>query len=101
MHNPILPLWIREFEYISYFQEKRFMEVLPVVEAIPEGLWDMMYALSCYGHLGMKEKARALVRQLSHENRLVDFSAIAAREPYASHGTRKLLVSGIDEALRS
>ncbi|MCB1379237.1 MAG: winged helix-turn-helix domain-containing protein [Alphaproteobacteria bacterium] len=97
--NPIPPTWHREFECLSYFPEGQFAEVLSGVEAIPEGFWDCMYAMACYGHLGLRDKARACMARFEAEGRVPDFMAGAAQEPYRDPDVRERMVSGLRAAL--
>lgn len=98
--NRMPPFWLTEFECISRFGEGHFAEVLPGVEPMTDGAWDMMYAMACYGHLGMKDKARETVRRFRDQGREVDFMMGAAREPYVNSETRDLLAAGLKAAQR-
>jgi len=97
--NRMPPLWLTEFECFSRFAERDYAGVLAGVEAVPDGTWDMMYALACYGHLGLKDKARATLKSFRDQGRAVDFLAGAAREPYVAAETRALLADGLKKAL--
>jgi TolB-like protein len=97
--NRMPPFWLTEFECVSKFAEERFAEVLPGVEPLSDTAWDMMYALACYGHLGLKDKARATLASFREAGRDVDFLAGAAREPYVAAETRALLADGLKKAL--
>jgi len=97
--NRMPPFWLTEFECISRFAEGHFAAVLPGVEPTTDGAWDMMYALSCYGHLGLKDKARETVKRFRDHGREVDFMMGAAREPYVKSETRDLLAAGLKAAL--
>lgn len=97
--NPIPPSWHYEFECLSYFPEGRFVDVLPGVEAIPEGLWDSMYAMACYGHLGMVDKARECKARFAAEGRMPDLMRGAESEPFVEASVRKLLLDGLTRAL--
>jgi TolB-like protein len=97
--NPIPPIWLWDFECISYFGEERYELVLPGVEAIPEGIWDGMYQMACYGHLGMREQARTCMARLRTGGRNADLMAVAAAEPYADPSTRTQLQEGVRKAL--
>ena len=97
--NRMPPFWLTEFECISRFGEGQFVEVLPGVEPMTDGAWDMMYAMACYGHLGLKDKARATLKRFRDQGREVDFMMGAAREPYVSLETRELLAAGLKAAL--
>jgi tetratricopeptide (TPR) repeat protein len=97
--NPIPPIWHQEFECLSYFPEGGFADVLPGVEAIPEGFWDSMYAMACYGHLGLADKARNCMARFAAEGRVPDLIAGAEKEPFADRSVRKLLLDGLRTAL--
>jgi TolB-like protein len=97
--NRMPPFWLTEFECVSKFVEERFAEVLPGVEPMIDGAWDMMYALSCYGHLGFKDKARETLQRFRDHGRQIDFMLGAAREPYVNPATRELLQTGLKTSL--
>jgi TolB-like protein len=97
--NPIPMLWYAEFGAIQAFLEGRYAEAIPPLEAIPDGGWDMMYALSCYGHLGLRQKALDCRQRFASEGRHLDFVAAAQAEPYRNAEVRERLVSGIVKAL--
>ena len=96
--NPLPPVWLAEFDCLTRFGEERYAEVLAGVEAVPDGAWDMMYALACYGHLGLSEKARATLARFHSQGRRPDFRLGAEREPYANPAVRKLLIEGLKRA---
>jgi TolB-like protein len=96
--NPLPPIWLTEFECITRFGEERFAEVLAGVEVIPDGTWDMMYALACYGHLGLADKAKATLARFASQGRRPDFGLGAEREPYTDPAIRKLLIDGLKKA---
>ena len=97
--DPIPPPWIAEFRSIIDFSDGRYAEALPGLEAIPDGAWDMMYALSCNGHLGLADRARTCLARCKAEGRLLDFLAGAAREPYRNSEVKERLADGIRKAL--
>jgi adenylate cyclase len=97
--NRAPPSWLTEFECISKFQEGLFGDVLPGVEPVDDGAWDMMYALACYGHLGLKEKARLTLKRFRDQGREIDFLSGAAREPYRDQAIQDLLNRGLRMAL--
>ena len=72
--------------------------VLAGVEVIPDGTWDMMYALACYGHLGLADKAKATLARFASQGRRPDFGLGAEREPYTDPAIRKLLIDGLKKA---
>lgn len=97
--NPIPPLCCAEFKGVVDFVDGRYAEALPGLEAIPDGAWEMMYALACYGHLGLADKARAVLARFEAEGRSLDFVAAAAREPYRDPEVRGRLIAGLEKAL--
>ena len=97
--NPLPPLWYGEMGGIVSFIEGRYDAVLPAFEAIPEGAWDMMYVLSCCGHLGLQDKARACLARLRQEGRNPDFLQAARAEPYRDPEPRERLIAGLAKAL--
>jgi len=97
--NPIPPLCCAEFKGIVDFVDGRYAEALPGLEAIPDGAWEMMYALACYGHLGLADKARVVLARFAAEGRNPDFVAAAGREPYRNPEVRNRLIEGLKKAL--
>jgi TolB-like protein len=97
--NPLPPLWYPEFAAVTAIFEGRYEEALVPFEDIPDAAWDMMHALCCYGHLGLKDKARNCLARLQHERRQLDFIAGASAEPYLGPEPRERLIAGISKAL--
>jgi hypothetical protein len=77
------------------FVEGRYDETLAGVEPIPEPAWDIIYALACYGLMGEKSKARALLARLAEAGRNPDWALGISREPYRDPTVRERLCEGI------
>jgi tetratricopeptide (TPR) repeat protein len=97
--NPLPPIWYAEFESLIEFAEGNFPKALAGIEAIPEAAWDVMYMLACYGHLGMRDKARAAVAGLRQLGVDADFLLGASREPFRDSAIRDNLMAGLNKAL--
>ena len=95
--NP-LP-WFTENVALIAFQEERYRDAIPGFAAISDFAWDMMYLIACYGHLGERDKARAIVERFAAEGRVFDYFAAAAREPYRESIDRERLMAGLKLAL--
>lgn len=95
--NP-LP-WVAQYEPLMAFQEHRFRDAIPALLPCSELAWQMMYLIACYGHLGEKHEAQAIVARFAAQGRVLDFHAAAAREPYVDRAARERLVEGIRLAL--
>lgn len=81
------------------FQEYRFQNAIPALLPCSELAWQMMYLIACYGHLGERHEAQAIVARFGAEGRVLDFHAAAAREPYLDPAARERLREGIRLAL--
>lgn len=97
--EPLPPRWFAEFVGVGAFAEGRYEETLAGVEPIAEFAWDNMYALACYGHLGMADRAREMRAYLQRQGRNVDWRLGASREPYKDDGVRERLIAGLNAAL--
>lgn len=95
--NP-LP-WVAEYVSLIAFQEERYRDAIPGLAAKSACAWQMMYLISCHGHLGECDKARAIVERFASEGRVFDFLTAAAREPYRSPEPRERLIEGLRKAL--
>ena len=49
------------------FVDGRYAEALPGLEAVPDGAWEMMYALACYGHLRLEDRAMTVLARFAAE----------------------------------
>ena len=97
MPNP-LP-WVAQYVSLMAFHEDRFRVAIPALLLNSDAAWQMMYLVACYGHLGEREEAQAVVSRFAAQGRVLDFHAAAAREPYADRASRERLVEGIRLAL--
>lgn len=97
MPNP-LP-WDAQYVSLIAFHEDRFRDAIPALLRSSEAAWQMMYLIACYGHLGERHKAQAVVARFAAQGRVLDFHAAAAREPYVDPAARERLVEGIRLAL--
>ena len=97
--NPLPPLWYGEFSSLIDFTEGHYEQAIGGFDAIPEAAWDVMYALACYGHLGLRDRAKTALeafRQLGVE---ADFLFGASREPFRDPANRERLAEGLRKAL--
>ena len=97
--EPLPPPWFAEFAGINAFAEGRYRETLTGVEPVTEFAWDNMYALACYGHLGMVDQARDMRASLQRQGRNVDWHLGVSHEPYRDAGVRDRLLAGLNAAL--
>ena len=97
--DPMPPIWFGEFLGVIAFAEGNYEESAAGVEAVPDCAWDMMYALACYGHLGHRDKAAAVLARMKSGGRTHDFLYWANREPFRHPEPRSRLVEGLELAL--
>ena len=97
--EPLPPLWYAEFNSVVAFAEGQYEEALAGVEPLPEMAWDIMYALSCCGHLGRTDQARATLARLQQEGRAPDWLYGVSREPFGDGHLRERLIKGLELAL--
>ena len=97
--NPLPPLWYAEFRAIAIFVEGRYAEALPAFAAVPDGAWDVMYAMACLGHLGKHELAAECKTRYEANGRTWDLLKGARGEPYVNPESRERLITGIEKAL--
>ena len=50
--DPLPPVWYAEFAGVADFVEGQYQSCLEAFSAVPDGAWDVMYALSCLGLMG-------------------------------------------------
>ncbi len=93
--EPLPPPWFAEFNSVIAFAEERYEETLAGVEPQGEMAWDIMYALSCYGHLGKVEQARAALARLREQGRDPDWQLGVSHEPYRDPAVRERLIEGL------
>jgi TolB-like protein len=94
--NPLPPPWYAEFTAVVHFVEGAYETALPAFLAVPEGAWDCMYALACFGQLGDSAQARSLIQRYS--NRGWDFLKGATAEPFVDPEPRERLIQGLKKA---
>ncbi len=97
--EPLPPPWYARFNSVIAFVEGRYDETLAGFEPQAEMAWDIMYALSCCGHLGRAEQARATLARLQQEGRDPDWRFGVKREPYRDARLRAHLINGLELAL--
>lgn len=97
--NPLPPLWYPEFRAVGAFAEGRYAEALPHFIAIPDGIFDNMYAMACLGHLGDREQAAACRMRYETNGKKWDLLKGARGEPYVNLESRERLITGIEKAL--
>ena len=97
--EPMPPPWYARFNSVIAFVEGHYEETLAGVEPQVEMAWDIMYALSCYGHLGRAEQALATLAQLQKQGRVPDWLLGVSREPYKDVIVRERLLAGLEMAI--
>jgi TolB-like protein len=97
--DPLQPLWYAEFGAVCDFAEGHYVKALPAFLAIPDGAWDVMYALACVGQIGDVEGAQQLKSRINAAGRQWDFSKGAHAEPYRDPAIRERLSEGIRMAM--
>jgi TolB-like protein len=97
--EPLTPPWYPRFNGVIAFVEGRCEEALAGVGPQSERAWDLMYALSCCGHLGRVEQARATLARLAETGRNPDWALGISREPYSDPLVRDRLSEGIRLAI--
>jgi TolB-like protein/DNA-binding SARP family transcriptional activator len=97
--NPLPPLWYGDMRGVADFAEGQYAAALPAFAAVRDCAWDVMYVLSCLGHLGKRTEAIALLSRLRAAGRNWDFLAAAAAEPYRAGEPRQRLIAGLETAL--
>lgn len=96
--TPHAPPWIEQFHSIIAFHEGRYREALTGLTN-DDFAWQTMNQIACYGHLGERHDAQAIVARFAAQGRALDFHAAAAREPYVDRAARERLIEGIRLAL--
>ena len=97
--NPLPPIWYPEFRAIAAFVEGRYAEALPCFAAIPDCVFDNMYAMACLGHLGDRERAVACRARYEARGKTWDLLEGAKGQPYVNPEPRERLITGIEKAL--
>ncbi len=98
--NPNPPLWFAEYAAKIAFQEARYRDAIPGLLPLFDNASDMMYLIACYGYLGERDKAQAIIDRFAAQGRMFDFFAAAAREPYRDPELRERLIAGLKLALQ-
>jgi len=97
--EPLPPLWFGEFSSILAFAEGRYAEALEGTEPLVEFAWDAMYALASCGHLGLVERAKAILTRFRQQGPDPDWLMGVSHEPFREKGVRERLVAGLNIAL--
>lgn len=99
--NPLPPIWFSEFRALADFLDGDYARALPAFLAVPEGAWDTMYALACFGLLGDRAGASRLLKGMPDRGRAWNFHRAAGREPFRGPEGRERLISGLAMALEA
>jgi TolB-like protein len=97
--EPLPPVWFAEFAGVQAFAEGRYEEALEGTLPMADFAWDAMYALSCCGHLGLVDRARALLTPFRKRGPDPDWSVGVAHEPFRNREVRERLEAGLRVAL--
>jgi len=97
--EPLPPFWFKEFNSVLAFAEGRYAEALEGVEPLAEFAWDTMYALSCCGHLGLAERAKAIYARFREYGPDPDWRIGVSHEPFRDKEVRERLRAGLNMAL--
>ena len=97
--EPLPPPWFAEFAGVLAFVEGRYAESLEGTEPQADFAWDTMYALSCCGHLGLADRARAILAPFRQRGPDPDWLLGVSHEPYRDKGVRERLIAGLNTAL--
>ena len=97
--DPLQPIWYTEFAAVCHFVEGQYAKAVPAFIAIPDGAWDMMYALACYGLMGEKSNAREILAKLARAGKSPDWSLGISREPFRDPQIKERISEGIRIAL--
>jgi hypothetical protein len=97
--NPYPPEWYGEFRAVAAFIAGRYQDARTGFETAPDTYWDKLYLLACYGHLGLREEARALIAWLGTQFPKLQPVEAARAEPFWREEDRARLVEGVEKAL--
>jgi hypothetical protein len=97
--EPLPPLWFGEFAGVLAFAEGRYAETLEGMEPLVEFAWDTMYALASCGHLGLVERAKAILARFRQRGPDPDWLLGVSHEPFKDKSVRERLISGLNTVL--
>jgi TolB-like protein len=97
--EPLPPLWFGEFASVLAFAEERYLATLEGTEPLVEFAWDTMYALASCGHLGLVERAKAILSRFRQQRPDPDWMLGVLHEPFRDKGVCERLVAGLNIAL--
>lgn len=97
--EPLPPIWFSEIAGFLAFAEGRYAEALEGFEPLAEIAWDALYALASCGHLGLEERARAILARLRQHGPDPDWRVGVSHEPFRDKEVRERLVAGLNKAL--
>ena len=72
---------------------------MELAEPIAEFAWDAMYALASCGHLGLAERAKAILAGFRQRGPDPDWLLGVSREPFRDREVRERLAAGLNMAL--
>ena len=94
-----LPLaWFNEIGSLMAFIEGRYAEALEGFEPLGDFAWDIMYALSSCGHLGLADRAKAILSRFQKLGPEPDWFLGASRDPFRDRSLNDRLVAGLNRA---
>jgi predicted Zn-dependent protease len=97
--EPLPPAWYGEFAGVLAFAEGRYAETLEGTEPQAEFAWDTMYALASCGHLGLAERAKAILARFRQQGPDPNWLVGISHEPFRDKEVRERLVEGLNTAL--
>lgn len=97
--EPLPPRWFNEFAGVLAFAEGHYLEALEGTEPLAEFAWDAMYALASCGHLGLTDRARAILAPFKQRGADPDWRIGVSHEPFRDKGVRERLIAGLNMAL--
>ena len=97
--EPLPPIWFSEIAGFLAFAEGRYAEALEGFEPLAEIAWDVLYGLASCGHLGLEERARAILARLREQGPYPDWRIGVSHEPFRDKEVREWLVAGLNKAL--
>ena len=97
--EPLPPPWFSQIAGVIAFSKGRHEEALELAEPTAEFAWDAMYALASCGHLGLVERAKAILAGFRQQGPDPDWLLGVSREPYRDKAVRERLLFGLNAAL--